>query len=337
MDKKAQVLIIGLWILVILTILSVSIGHRVSFGLRLSRYQRDRVKAYCLAKAGVNRAILELENDKNGYDSLGEIWSTGLDSNDKHIFENIEIKEGSGEKFTVKYLYDKDKNIYRCMADEERRININMADKDLLATLFLEKGGMQSTEDAEEAARLVCTWRGDAGLTDIPGFKKAAFVVPEELLVVLEYFYQNKHIEDYKKLSETVYAAIKNFITVYPINIGANLKINLNTVSQDVLTMLLEMKVVDPTYKQFIAPLVDKIINFQEADDGPFKDDSKVDDFKKSLTKEEASVFKNIETSFTLTSDNFRIESTGSINNVSKKITVVYNRKDKKLVYWHEN
>jgi hypothetical protein len=38
-------------------------------------------------------------------------------------------------------------------------------------------------------------------------------------------------------------------------------------------------------------------------------------------------------------SDNFKIESTGNVNNVSKKITAIYNRQEenKKILNWHEN
>ena len=67
MRNKAQVLIISLWILAILALLSVSIAHRVSLGLRLSRYQKERLKAAYLAKAGINIAIAEIEKDKNEF------------------------------------------------------------------------------------------------------------------------------------------------------------------------------------------------------------------------------------------------------------------------------
>jgi len=60
MRKNGQVLIISLWILVILAMLSVSIGHRVSMALRLSRYQKERLMAGYLAKAGINIAIGEI-------------------------------------------------------------------------------------------------------------------------------------------------------------------------------------------------------------------------------------------------------------------------------------
>ena len=56
---------ISLWILAILTILAVGIGHRVSMGLRLARYQKDKLKGLYLAKAGLKVLIVE-KNDKPG-------------------------------------------------------------------------------------------------------------------------------------------------------------------------------------------------------------------------------------------------------------------------------
>lgn len=36
-------------------------------------------------------------------------------------------------------------------------------------------------------------------------------------------------------------------------------------------------------------------------------------------------------------SDNFLIEVTGNVSTIKSKITAVYNRKDKKILYWHES
>ena len=61
--RRGQVFVVSLWILVILTMLAVGLGHRVSLALRLSRYYRDRLQAVLLAKAAVHVAIDEILND----------------------------------------------------------------------------------------------------------------------------------------------------------------------------------------------------------------------------------------------------------------------------------
>lgn len=54
---------ISLWILLGLTILTLTVSQQVALGLRLSRYQQERLKAYAQAKAAVNQAIRKIEQD----------------------------------------------------------------------------------------------------------------------------------------------------------------------------------------------------------------------------------------------------------------------------------
>lgn len=67
MKKKGQILIISLWVLAILTVLIVGIGRRVSLALRLSRYQKERIKSLYMAKAALNIAISGINKDENEF------------------------------------------------------------------------------------------------------------------------------------------------------------------------------------------------------------------------------------------------------------------------------
>ena len=154
MTKKAQVLVVSLWILATLTILAVGIGHRVSMALRLSRYQRDKFKALYLARAGLNRAIAELEKDTtNDYDTLNESWV-----NNEEAFKRIVLNDNQSEFATVSYgtldEYSNPKTVYG-VVDEERNININTAPKELLVEL-LDKKGISNPSDI---ANNICAWR----------------------------------------------------------------------------------------------------------------------------------------------------------------------------------
>lgn len=334
---------ITLWILVILTILAVSIGHRVSLALRVSRYQQDRLKAYCLARAGTQRAIVELENDKNEeeqYDSLSDSWSTGIAPlTNKQFFENIEIQEGSGETFSLKYPYEKDS--YSCMVDEESKININTAPEQLLLTLFKELN--MEDADAQQLTKDIRIWRGDneprlgADAAYYINFKKKPFVVPEEIMVILENFYQNKSEENYQRKAQDMFEAIRYLITAYPYEGEA--KININTASERVLTILAK-SVAEPTGEQFVDGLITKIINFRRGDKGPFKEEGAPSDFKNNELRDDKgqNIFGDMAGSFlTVQSNYFAIGSTGNVGRISRKITAIYNRRDKKIVYWHEN
>lgn len=73
--EKGSILIFTLWVLIILTILSVILSHRVSTDVKLAKYESDSIKATYLARAGVMKMIAELASDNNNYDSLNEEWS----------------------------------------------------------------------------------------------------------------------------------------------------------------------------------------------------------------------------------------------------------------------
>ena len=60
MNKKASILMINLWILALLVIFAIGLGHRASINLRLLRYQRDALKASLFANAGINKAVMLL-------------------------------------------------------------------------------------------------------------------------------------------------------------------------------------------------------------------------------------------------------------------------------------
>ena len=63
MNKRASVLMIVLWILAALVLFALGLGHRASIHLKISSFQKDRIKAGFLARAGIQKAIFLLEQD----------------------------------------------------------------------------------------------------------------------------------------------------------------------------------------------------------------------------------------------------------------------------------
>ncbi len=327
---------ISLWILAIITILAVSIGHRVSLALRLSSYQQDRIKAYCLSRAGIQRAIAELEKDnQNQYDSLSEPWSTGIDpATNQLMFANIEIEEGSGEAFTVGYRDNDDK--YICMVDEESKININTASEKLLVTLLTELN--MEEEDAKSLPNYIRIWRGDSDSSIPPErvyeyFKKKPFIVPEELILVLESFYQSKEEESYQQKAQETFGALKYLITVCP-----NTKININTASEAVLTIFARSVAESDEEKNSVDIFVEKIRTLRNQQ--PNKCFQSLDAITvEGVGSEYENLLNRLKTNLSVQSNYFKIGSTGNAGKVAKKINAVYNRQDqdKQIVYWHQN
>ena len=107
---------ITLWILAILVVFVVGLGQRSLIKLKLASLQKDRLKAYFLARAGIQKAVTVLEKNQRDGDGLQAIWSTGVDPvSNKSILNKIELAQGSGESFSVSYLFDPNNNTYLCI------------------------------------------------------------------------------------------------------------------------------------------------------------------------------------------------------------------------------
>lgn len=344
MTKKAQVLMLSLWILAILSVLAVGIGHRVSMSLRLSRYQRDKLKGLYLANAGLKLAIAELEKDTNDYDALLESWA-----DNEEVFKRIVLDDEQAEFATVSYVTTDENNSPKTIygvADEERKLNINTAPKELLVELLEKKGVVNFLEIANN----ICAWRGDTGPDIIiPDYqdlgytnKGKAFVNIAELMLV-------------KDIDGSTYSELKSIVTVY----GGNAGSNINTSTLEVLEIICiwagtrlrkEGKGITDIQAKSLALKIndcrdgfDNMLGTQ--DDTPFTDVSqiitKLNEFKE-LSSEERELINKImndpQARFKVKSENFLIEVIGNAGTIKSKISSVYSGQDaKNILYWHES
>lgn len=319
MNRNGQTLIISLWILAALTILAVGIGHRVSIALRLSRYQRDRLKALELAKAGLNRAIIELERDTNTYDALDEPWA-----NNEEVFKKIVLDDEQNDFASVSYEgideHNNPQTIYGAM-DEESKININSAPSALLTELLNKAGVINPPEITNN----ICAWRGDSGIS-IPDYtdlgysnKGNKFINKEELMLI-------------KALDREIYDKLKYLVTVWGYG-----KVNINTTSKEILEALIEY------CKKQIAgtendpqDLVDRIIRARPANS--FSDLQGKLSAQISLSSGQINILNELQKVGDFKSSCFYIQSSGKINNNKRAYTIdsVFDRKNKKIMYWHE-
>ena len=170
MDRKGQVIILSLWILIILTALAISLGHKVSMALRTSGYQKNRLQALYLAKAGLNRAISEINNDSTpDFDGTKDNWA-----DNKEVFGKISFSQAEDEYASVNYQVSENEqtNTVFGARDEERKININTAPRELLEKLLSANGA----SNAPELSNSICAWRGGAGPEiTIPDYKEAGY------------------------------------------------------------------------------------------------------------------------------------------------------------------
>lgn len=332
---------IGLWVLALLVILALSLGNRTFLNLKIARYQKDSLKARCLAFAGVQKAISELEKDTNGFDSLDEQWSTGLDSMGRLIFENVEVVDGSGDSFIVKYLYDKNAQRYLCMEDEQRKINLNSASLEFLSAVIK----MRDAEvDAQALAAYLCAWRGDENpkLLSLAGslkdVKRAPFSVPEELIAALESFFGAGSNGNEK--AQEAYARLKDVITVYPALGQA--KININTVNPEILEMVtafcISRLVSSGTESNIQAAQVSReIIGHRNLSPFTSSDLASVLAISGPGESEIKAILNELREYIGVSSQHFRIRVTGKANNgLTRVIECIYDRDNGNFVYWRQ-
>lgn len=100
-DETASILIFVMWVLIILSLFSIAISRNSASDIKLARHESIGIKSLYLAKAGIVKAIIELNKDKNNYDSLNEDWN-----------EEKEFKLGGGRVIYSSY-------------DESARFNLN--------------------------------------------------------------------------------------------------------------------------------------------------------------------------------------------------------------------
>ena len=312
MNKRAQVLVVSLWILVALAILAVSIGHRVSLALRLSRYQRDKLAAVCLARSAVALAITELEKDSNDYDALNEPWA----------------KDISG------------------VTDEAGKININTAPPELLAGLLRSCGVDESA--ANEISSAILAWRGSRPIDEETGLyyknnlgypcKSGPFAVVEELILV----------KGLKDIGPEKLAKLKTLTSVS----GSTGKININTAMPEVLGLLgstaadeLNKAPGNKINGNDVSELADAI-TASRREEGVYFTETELDaeSIRQKLGLGDAAgdnrtrMISWLISAQLLTagSDNFRIESGANAGGVSAKIAAVYDRENKRITFWHE-
>lgn len=347
--EKGSLLITTLWIVAILVLLASGVGYRMSLELRVAKNSLDRIKAEYAAKAGLLLAETLLTSNINAYDSM---WECGVLIEEKtspeQLFKDIQVGEGS---FTLSY--QQGRKVYYGLSDEDRKININKADKAVLKALLRKLGKIDSNSEAVELAENIIHWRSENLESTAFRFNKG-----DQYYESLPYPYKPTH-EKFKCIEEllavegmtpTLFEKIKDEITIF--GDEEPIQVNINTASSKVLSVLaISIGISDFNCDA----LAERII---EVRSGPDKIDGSEDDEPFLWEDFEAMgrfdavtsglsvlddvrlipIFKNF---FKFSSAYYRIESRGKISgsSVSKTLTVVVkksNDKKNKFAFYHE-
>jgi hypothetical protein len=139
--RRAAVMILTLWIVVILMVITYSLAYEMRIGVRMTSHGKRLLRARGLARVGMAKAVMDLRNDRLiavadprfQNDTLDEIWAD--------IEDKTDVEYGDGI-YTVRII------------DEDRKIDLNTLTPihvDLLRHLLVEVGGMRE-DDSEVVA-----------------------------------------------------------------------------------------------------------------------------------------------------------------------------------------
>ncbi|MFH0856108.1 MAG: hypothetical protein V1869_06365 [Candidatus Omnitrophota bacterium] len=307
MSQKSQVLIIFLWVLVALAVITLSLGDRIFIILKFANNRKSLLKADRLAYAGVNFAIAELKKDNPDFDSLTDAWADNQDA-----FEKIRLTENPLEYATIA-----NEGKFGVI-DEERKININKASKELLLALL----EYYEIPAPQEIANNLLIWRGDSPdnemLYDNLGYpaKARPFANIAELMLV-------------KGIDAEAFNKIHNAITVY-----GNGGININTAPEETIEILCRSLAKQNNANESSSKAVaDEFLSLRNAKLA-FKDKAEI---TLSFTdSDELNIFNEFLNTGQLKSENFLIEVKGNTGKIKSKVSIVYNRKDNSIKSYYE-
>jgi hypothetical protein len=328
----------SLWVLTILVIFTVSLGRQAFLDLKLAEYQRDKLKASAWASSGIAKAITVLEKDAvdaktKDYDIIQEC---GVNLNGKEPQEIFSFSAGdTGDSFKIGKEDSNGEFVYG-LSDEESKININgtsALDKKKISVLLRESQVGQS----EELAAAVINWITAGSANEAARGEK--FSVPEELQAALEYFYRNQGypVELSRSRMREVYGRIEGAVTIY-----GDSKININTASDEVLRIFI-LAIAEnvgesfsdvPKYRAAGERLFNKLVELRQS--APLKKEADI--VLGNLTgEEEVNIFTELKPYLKVRSDVFLIPAAGKARAIRHYIAAAYNRKEQRIVYWHES
>lgn len=305
-NEKGVILFICFWILVILTIFTLSIAQGVRLNLKFAKYHQDRLKSLYIAKAGIIKVLVELEKDSNNWDGLCEFWATGIDANkDKNIFKDIELGEG---KFTVK------------ITDEDSKININYASPDLLMNIF-ELSGLES-EVAQDLVDTITKWR----------------ILQHKTCVLEELNSLKKFKANPNNLAKT-----KDYVTVYGDNNFININTASPLVVEAVLKTFSKDSEEVGSLKEKIISFRQGQDGIEGNEDDQVFENNNISQYL-NLNAQESALAQRLSSNSKVKSHIFRVLSFANLNSgkAMRIIEAVLERSPitnriEKIVYWHEN
>lgn len=323
-EKDGGILIVVLWTLFFLAALAAAVAAYVGGQMEVARRLGGQVISRQAALAGVDHGLALVLQETNGWKALNERWS-----NNSQEFRAVD--SGLRTSWTASYLREcADGSVATNygLADEQGRIDVNLARVEVLAALFRVTGGL-GAEPANTLAKTVAEARTapPAGqkhtgiarsVWTLADLQNGPFLSVHELLWV-------------RGMTRDLFDRVAPYITVH----GGG-RVNINTAGPMVLRVLVAARGMEDS-----DDAIRKILQFREGGgifktffgsglaggtgDGP------------ALSAEAQSVVNGVAPFATVTSDRFRGTVEAGQGAGRAGITFVWDRRERRFLYWHED
>ena len=328
---EGSVLILALWVLFFLTSLAMAVGVHVSGNLILAARLKTGTTAYYLAKAGVERAILEIGCNSNAWDNLTEPWCDNED-----IFKDIRLGDGSFCVSCSHTLLPGQVVTNYGVIDEERKININKASCSLLKSL-IEIAGELDSMTALEISSSIIDWRDQNDEVSQGGAENGYYTQLNQPSSCHNGEFQALHeLLMVKGVRQELFFKLKPYMTIY----GTG-RVNINTAEPVILGCLADSY--GSADRSICESLVMKIVRFREA--GSFFEESSASAIIGQLNEsfgllpDESVLISEMTGVITNQSTCFRGVVAGKLTGQStdeSRIVFVFDRDKQTKLYWCE-
>lgn len=326
--NQGSILILALWVIFMLAMLAVAVGAYIQGRLELARRMEQRLVGYYAARVGVERGLARLLQETNAWDGLGEPWSEN-----PAVFSNSVVGAGTFTLVHVQKHSDGASNVVFGLWDEQSRIDLNLARSELLVAVMHVAGGL-SQEAAVRMGEAIVMARTKP-VDSSPAIGTATGWVDSQIKSgPLQSCHELLWI---KGMTPEIFERVRDHVTVC----GAN-RVNLNTAGLVVLQCL---GVCGGGGSKAAQSLSRKILQFRERG-GIFKTylgaglaEAMGDEAR--LSDEERRSLYGMTPHVTVMSDHFRGQVEGWMTGGSfgqrRRIDFVWDRKERKFEYWHED
>lgn len=241
--NEGMALVMVLWVLMLLSIIALEFCYAMRTEVDICANQRDDIKGYFMARAGVERALLEMmrftrieggllrEEEEEEVEEGESAGSAGLVDEGE-----TEIWKADGTPYEVPF-HDGEFEVR--IENEAGKVNINYASGEILRQLLnsLELPELPSEEGniVDVVADSVLDWRDEDNLHRINGAEDDYYNgLPESYDCKDGPFYAVEELLLVRGVTPEVYQKLSNCVTVY-----SDGKININTAPPEVLRSVL--------------------------------------------------------------------------------------------------